>query len=318
MKRVALTLVALVGLALVAPITAAVATPRTGLPVVDTAVTPLGWVPLDFGLAQISVPATWWYDSPTWCWCPDNPIPGLVLVGEDDLPKNTCPHPAPIASFASVVSAGAVEISRYRQQPTLVNGIPVYPQGGLTYYVPMLDVWVHASGPLARRVLHTLTWSPAAVALGTQTRGVPTSWRWYSFAGLRFAAPPNLPRQTTDDDLVGCPQAVPGLQPWVLLSIATNALSPSCILLSLRVSYIRYGDGVLVASGPYQSVQLPKKSQPCRSLHGLRACVTSGTYGGVVELIVAVPGRSRPSLVEIGLAGNGMVARAILDSLRGA
>ena len=95
-----------------------------------------------------------------------------MLVGEDDLPKNTCPHPASAASFASVVSAGAVEISRYRQQPTLVNGIPVYLQGGLTYYVPMLDVWVHASGPLARRVLHTLTWSPAAVALGTQTQGV--------------------------------------------------------------------------------------------------------------------------------------------------
>jgi hypothetical protein len=58
MKQVALTLVALVGLALVAPITAAVATPRTGLPVVDTAVTPRGWVPVDFGLAQISVPAS--------------------------------------------------------------------------------------------------------------------------------------------------------------------------------------------------------------------------------------------------------------------
>ena len=286
---------------------------------VDTAATPRGWVPVDFGLAQISVPASWWYDSPTWGWCPDNPIPGLVLAGEDHLPKKTCPHPASAASFASVVSAGVEEIAYHRLKPVLVNGIPVYVQaGGLTYWVQSLDAYVHASGPLARRVLHTLTWSPAAVALGTQTRVVPASWRWYSFAGLRFAAPPNLPRQTTDDDLVGCPQAVPGLQPWVLLSTATNALSPSCILLSLRVSYIHYGDGVLVASGPYQSVPLPKKSYPCRGLHGLRACVMSGTYGGVVEVIVAVPGRSRPTLVDIGLAGNGMVARSILYSLRAA
>jgi hypothetical protein len=44
----------------------------------------------------------------------------------------------------------------------------------------------------------------------------------------------------------------------------------------------------------------------------------SGTYGGVVEVIVAVPGRSRPTLVDIGLAGNGMVARSILYSLRAA
>ena len=46
---------------------------------VDTAATPRGWVPVDFGLAQISVPANWWYDSPTVGWCPDKPIPGLVL-----------------------------------------------------------------------------------------------------------------------------------------------------------------------------------------------------------------------------------------------
>ncbi len=276
-------------------------------------------MPVDFFPAQISVPATCWYDSPTAGWCPDKPIPRLVLAGEEHLPKTTCPHPAFAASFASVASAGPVEIAYHPLKPTLVNGIPVYLQGGgLTYYVPMLDVYVHAGGPLARRVLHTLTWSPAAVALGTQTRVVPASWRWYSFAGLRFAAPPNLPHQTTDDDLVGCPQAVPGLQPWVLLSTATNALSPSCILLSLRVSYIHCDDGVLVASGPYQSVHLPKKSYPCRSLHGLRACVMSGTYGGVAEVIVVVPGRSRPTLVKIGLAGNGKVARAILDSVRAA
>jgi len=44
----------------------------------------------------------------------------------------------------------------------------------------------------------------------------------------------------------------------------------------------------------------------------------SGTYGGVAEVIVVVPGRSRPTLVKIGLAGNGKVARAILDSVRAA
>ena len=58
MKRIALVLVALVGLALVASTTAAVATPRTPLPVVDTAATPKGWVPVDYGDAQVSVPAS--------------------------------------------------------------------------------------------------------------------------------------------------------------------------------------------------------------------------------------------------------------------
>jgi hypothetical protein len=44
----------------------------------------------------------------------------------------------------------------------------------------------------------------------------------------------------------------------------------------------------------------------------------SGNYGGVVEVIVAVPGPFRPTLVEIGLSRNGMVARTILDSVRAA
>ncbi len=293
------------------------------LPTVDLSATPAGWVPVDYSLAQISVPATWWYESPTTGRCPGGPIRGLVLVlvGAVHPGKNTCPHPAPAASFASVASAGLVEIADHRLKPTVVNGIPVYVQpGGLTYYVPSLDIQVHASGPSARRVLHTLTWSPAAVALSQEpTKGVPASWRWYTFAGLRFAAPPNLPKVTSDDIGPGCPQVVPGLAREVLLSTATTlGVTTRCIVLRTKVSLIRYGDGVLVASGPYQSVQLPKKSQPCRSLHGLRACVTSGTYGGVLELIVAVPGRSRPTLVEIGLAGNGMVARTILYSLRAA
>ena len=285
---------------------------------VDTAATPRGWVPVDFGLAQISVPANWWYDSPTVGWCPERPIPGLVLAGEDHLPKNTCLHPAPAASFASVASAGVEELADHPEKPMLVNGIPVYVQaGGLTYWAQSLDAYVHASGPLARRVLHTLTWSPLAVVLSRQTRPVPVSWRWYSFAGLRFAAPPNLPRVTSDDTFEDCPGVVPRLPPEVFLSTATTAGAPGCVVLPPEVTFIHYNEGIVVASGPYQSVQLPKNLQ-CLRLHGLRACAMSGNYGGVVEVIVAVPGRFRPTLVEIGLSRNGMVARTILDSVRAA
>jgi hypothetical protein len=265
------------------------------------------------------VPANWWYDSQAVGWCPDNPIPGLVVVGEDHLRKNTCPHPAPAASFASIVSAGIEEITYHPLKPMLVNGIPVYVQaGGLTYWVQSLDAYVHASGPFARRVLHTLTWSPLAVTKTQPTRPVPASWRWYSFAGLRFAAPPNLPRVTSDDIIEGCLQVVPGLAHEVFLTTATRAAVLRCLGPLPEVSFIHYNDGIVVASGPYQSVKLPKKSQPCLNLHGLQACVTSWQYGGVLGLIVAVPGRSRPTLVEIGLAGNGMVAKTILDSLRAA
>jgi hypothetical protein len=286
-------------------------------PAVDTDATPHGWVPIDFRDAQISVPATWWYQSPAEGSCPGSRIPGLVLVGEV---HNACAHPPAAASFASITSAGVVEIGHGPQKKTVVNGIAVYVEaGGLTYYVPSLDVQVHASGPLARGVLHTLTLSPSAIVLSrTPTPRVSTSWGWYSFAGLRFAAPRSWPHMTTDDIVMGCPQVVPALPHMVVFDTATSAAAPGCISPLAQVSDIHYNDGILVASGPDQSVQLPKSLRDCLNLHGLRGCVTNITYGGVFELVVAVPGRSRPTLVEIGLAGNGMIAKTILHSLRAA
>jgi hypothetical protein len=123
---------------------------------------------------------------------------------------------------------------------------------------------------------------------------------------------------TTDDIVMGCPQVVPALPHMVVFDTATNAIGPGCIAPFSQVSFIHYSDGIVVASGPDQSVQLPKSLRDCLNLHGLRGCMTRITYEGVFGLIIPVPGRSRPTLVEIGLAGNGMVARTILHSLRAA
>ena len=41
-------------------VTPAKVTAPTKLPVVDLSATPAGWVPVAYGDAQISVPATWW------------------------------------------------------------------------------------------------------------------------------------------------------------------------------------------------------------------------------------------------------------------
>jgi hypothetical protein len=54
------------------------------------------------------------------------------------------------------------------------------------------------------------------------------------------------------------------------------------------------------------------------SLHGLRACPESGPIYSVLVYRVAVSGRATPVTVSIGLAGNGVVARTILYSLRAA
>ena len=54
----------------------------------------------------------------------------------------------------------------------------------------------------------------------------------------------------------------------------------------------------------------------CLRLHGLTACPGTSLSYSILVLKVTVPGRSKPVYVSIGLAGNGMVARTILYSLR--
>jgi hypothetical protein len=54
----------------------------------------------------------------------------------------------------------------------------------------------------------------------------------------------------------------------------------------------------------------------CLTLHGLTLCPATSPAYSILVLKVTVPGRSKPVFVSIGLAGNGMVARTILYSLK--
>jgi hypothetical protein len=76
-------------------------------------------------------------------------------------------------------------------------------------------------------------------------------------------------------------------------------------------------NGVQVDSGlrtePTVTLSL---SAHCLDLHGLTACPATAPAYSILVLRVRVPGRNKPVFVSIGLAGNGMVARTILDSVR--
>ena len=60
----------------------------------------------------------------------------------------------------------------------------------------------------------------------------------------------------------------------------------------------------------------PSFSEDCLSIHGLKVCPATSPAYSILVLKVNVPGRSKPVIVSIGLAGSGMVARTILYSLR--
>jgi len=79
-----------------------VPTTAKALPAVDLSATPAGWVPVTFGKAQLSVPATWWvlYDSPL---CPTGSPTGEVFVnpppGVFACPLEIAPGPSTTVSF---------------------------------------------------------------------------------------------------------------------------------------------------------------------------------------------------------------------------
>jgi len=210
MKRIALTLVALVSLALGAPITAAVATPRTPFTVVDAAATPKGWVPVAYGYAQISVPP----DFPVVYPGQSFPCTGASASGPGGLLVGAAPgfgiycvverHPT-IVYLVTVHNPSSVDFVPVQKKPIVVNGVLVYgvvpTASNVGYYAPSLGVELTARGPLARRIVNTLTRSPRTVALASgPAPAVLPSWQKLSFQSLTFAAPVKWPVEYTLSD----------------------------------------------------------------------------------------------------------------------
>ena len=293
------------------------------LPAVDLSATPAGWVPVAFGNAQISVPAAWWvlYNSYP---CPTGSPPGEVFVnpppGAFACPLEIAPGSSTAVSFGPPRSPHSTVLGH----PEVINGILVYcyPTGPQSSYLaPSLGVEITVDGPLGQRVLHTLTWSPRSVVLAPGSLpAIPSSWRYVSFAGLRFSVPANWPITRI--------QVTPGLgamcqRQGVVFSGTTVTLSTDrhpllVVLCPLFPSTPQPPEnGVQVDSGlrtePTVTLSL---SAHCLVLHGLTACPATSPAYSILVVRMNVPGRSKPVFVSIGLAGNGMVARTILYSMR--
>jgi outer membrane protein assembly factor BamB len=226
--------------------------------------------------------------------------------------------------------------SEYRtEKPLKLNGVALYlsPSYGpfpvLDYYAPSIGIEVTAAGPLARRIVNTLTRSPRVVALASDPApAVPSSWQSVTFAGLHFSVPADWPinRTQVTPNLGGSVCQTEGaafFSTAVTLStdtlpliIATCLFSPAT--LQSPPDAVQVDSGSRWASSAPVSLSKPPVSfsNHCLALHGLTACPATSPAYSILLLKVTVPGRSKPVYVSIGLAGNGMVARTILYSLR--
>jgi hypothetical protein len=217
----------------------------------------------------------------------------------------------------------------------MLNGVRVYrlltAVTYVGYYAASLGVEVIAQGPLARRILATLTRSPRAVALASgSTPAVRPDWKTLTYQGLAFAAPAWWPVTGTSYNYgVGDPCNTPGVDFFnegvgggeVVLSTDRFLAGFSCSA-RRNPGPVYPGDGVEVDAGSDTLSELAMEglhlafSKHCLDLHGLIACPATSPAYSILVLKVTVSGRDQPVFVSLGLAGNGMVARTILDSLR--
>jgi hypothetical protein len=294
--------------------------PITNLPVVDLSATPAGWVPVDYGEAQISVPPTWWVLY-NWSGCVSGPPVGVVYFNRTDgfCSAKGIPKGETTIRMLSLTDKQYQPPASYGQRQ-VVNGIPVYelysfspiPNEG-SYLVPSLGVEIESKGPLTKRVLDTLTRSPRTVVLASgPATTVPPSWWSVTFAGLRLPVPVGWRVQSTTA-WNSCGGAV-----WEAVILDTDKtyqelFCPAPVLLAVPPS-----DGLRVDAGVRRPTGSFSPGGTCRHIGGLTVCPSRTPGYSVLLLKVTVPGRSKPVYVSIGLAGNGLVARTILYSLRAA
>jgi hypothetical protein len=307
-------------------VTPAKVTAPTKLPLVDLSATPAGWVPVADGDVQISVPATWWvlYNSSG---CESGSKVGTVFInpsggycgikGIRKTETTVVLKPAP--RYKNPAKYGQRQVHNrivvyelYSFAPTAIPG---------TYLIPSLGVEIEVAGPLAKRVIDTLTRSPRTVVLAAgPAPAVPSSWQLVSYDGIAFSVPAtwSISRTIYAIGIGGGCAATPGVAMgmWdaneVLLSTDKHLAVISCP--TGIPQHEVPADGLQIDSGPYQPT-FPVRTK-CFVLHGLTVCPATAYPYSVLVLKVTVPGRTKPAIVSIGLAGNGMISRTILYSLR--
>lgn len=297
-----------------------VAAPPTapGPPLADPALTPKGWAPVGAGAIEISVPSRWPVEDPGSTCSGGN---GQVFVLE--APNRSAPgHCAGVTNVVIIRHAPKQPLEHPRD--VSVNGIPTIQasanNGGQRWSVERaLGMQIEARGPLARRVLSTLTHSPLSVVLHASLTTVPANWRTRAFGGLRFSTPPSW---TVSDQpgYPGCPYPITARV--VGLQNANSLDVPSCPPPPTTAGYDAARPGLVVVAGRH--VPQAPTDATCRTRAGLRVCVdpppTSGGLqpGHELSLLTAqvyLPGERRPDQIELGLAGSGLQAAQVFDSI---
>ena len=229
---------------------------------------------------------------------------------------------APAANVVSIRVASTADVPHARQ--ARVNGIPVTlgrERVGrrLVHLERGLGLDIGVSGPLARRVLATITHSPLSVVLPSPRVAVPADWRHVSFGVLRFAVPQAW-KSVSSNWWGGCPY---NLGADILMVSTGQVLSdPGCPFPRATAAATAGVAGMVVGAGP--RVTEPRlRGVTCLIRNALRVCIDPpplhGAYQNrglqILTARVYLPGQRQPDVIEVGLYGTGRACAAIVDSM---
>ncbi len=285
--------------------------------------TPAGWAPAPFRLAQLSVPPLWLVESQSQYLCGIG-SKGMIFAGTGPVfPAGTHCHPT--ASVAWIRPAGHLPRGIAHRKPSaVIHGIPVFRlhsgKGSILYLAPRLGVRVGARGPLARRVLATLTRSPLAVVLSRQSGGQVTgTWTRHQFGGIRFATPSKWDlHRASQWATCGTGQDFRSL---LLINATRPPAALPCPFPVPTAAADQAQPGLTVVTGKFAAQSVSEKFTHCLMLHGARICLSSSTgqgglSGSVLIFSVSRPHHNAATFFVLGLSGSGAGARAVLDSIR--
>jgi len=297
--------------------------PASAVPLTVASGTPAGWAPVPYQRAQLSVPGEWLVESPGQFFClPDGP--GMIFAGsKPGFPKRTGCRLT--ASLAWITAAGRTPDTVGHGKPAaVIHGIPVYrlpsSQDSVLYVAPELGVRVGARGPLARRVLATLTWSPLSVVLGRGPAApVPTGLTWRGFGGVRFVTPRSWKIQHENQWATCGPGQAQGS--LLLIDATKPSLALPCPFPVPTASDQQAQPGLTVVTGKYAAASVSEDFGRCQLRRGARICLASitgqgGFASGVLIFSVSPLHAHESTYFLLGLSGNGLGARVIFDSIR--
>jgi hypothetical protein len=287
---------------------------------VDTALTPRSWYPVAFQRVQISAPHAWQVERYGEQPCGGN-FQGYVLVNQPMQTKNSpCFHPldvvaletgSPPASGGQRGTNGGLSVVWWTSGPPKAE----------VHHVSALGVTVSARGPLADKVLHTVTYSPLAVVLAARRIVVPSDWRSLRIGPMEMSVPAWC--FTEWRYFSPCDFGM-SMASAITFYLRSNGAQSSCPAPMPTVGGSTAVLGVTVASWTATAGSQTQINGPgCRRAGSLSVCANTASTGGVTLSVqvhdLSSHGSSRAhrsTRVTIGLAGDGTIAKTIFESIR--